>query len=95
MQQAQANSKKIVGYQEALEVARNLRWRMAYLEERGVMGADFLAEINEELNAAKAVLSRKFNAKAKANGLDEMVANRVARIENHIFNTAGNCTTVH
>ncbi|GAB1663123.1 hypothetical protein ABCW44_09345 [Mannheimia haemolytica] len=95
MQQAQATTKKIVSFQEAFDTFRKLGWRMEHLQECGATGADFLSGIEEELNEAKGLLNRKFNAKAKANGLDEKLASRVARIENHIFNTAGKSDTVH
>ncbi|MGX2949343.1 hypothetical protein ACWIUA_00345 [Ursidibacter sp. B-7004-1] len=80
------SARKIVSFQEAFEVSRQLRWRMEYLEECGAKGVCFALEIEEEL-AAKAVLARKFNAKAKANALDIKIQARVERIEAFIAET--------
>lgn len=85
---------KVVSYQEAFTAYRNLGWREDHLVEWGAKGADFAKGIEEELNVAKALLSRKFNAKAKANGLDEKLANRIARVENRIFSQV-EMTTIH
>ena len=81
------STRKIVSFQEAFEVSRQLRWRMEYLEECGAKGVCFALEIEEELAAAKAVLARKFNAKAKANALDIKIQARVERIEAFIAET--------
>lgn len=86
-------TQKIVGHAEALQMARTLRWRMDFLEENGVKGADFLAEIQEELQAAQAMLERKFTGKAQE--LNEMIKNRVARIKAYAFDSVSNQNTIH
>lgn len=86
------SGKKIVSYQEAFEVSRNLRWRVEFLEECGAMGLDFARGIEEELSRAKALLARPFNKKAKASELDTTLSARVARVEQFIQATA---QTVH
>lgn len=86
-------TKKIVGQAEALNVARTLRWRMDHLEAVGVTGATFLAEIEEELAQAEALLARKFTAKAQS--LKETIENRVSRIKHYAFDSLANQQTIH
>lgn len=88
-------SQKSVGYNEALDAAKALRWRMGHLEEHGVTGAVFLAEIEEELAQAENLLNRKFTAKAKQHGLDEMLKSRVAKARHFAFDSQANTQTIH
>lgn len=83
-----------VGYQEALDAAKTLRWRMDYLEENGVKGAAFLAEVEDELNQAEALLNRKFTAKAAE--LKDLLASRVNQVQEIVFNSAEfQASTIH
>lgn len=86
-------SKKIVGQAEAFNVFRELGWRMDFLEEKGVKGATFLAEIEEELAQAEMLLSRKFTAKAQP--LFEKIARRVEKAKHHAFDSVANTQTIH
>lgn len=87
-----ASNQKAVSFKEAFEISRQLRWRKEYLEECGAKGLDFARGIEEELTAAKALLARNFNKKAKAEELDIKLAARVASIESFIQTTA---QTIH
>lgn len=88
-------TRRTVSFQETFNALRNLRWKEEHLIDWGAKGEDFAKGLAEELEVAKALLTRKFNAKAKENGLDEKLALRVARLEADIFNGFTQTNTLH
>lgn len=67
---------------------------MDYLEENGVKGAAFLAEVEEELSQAQALLNRKFTAKAE--DVKALLASRVNQVQDIVFNSAEfKTSTIH